>query len=73
MAGWWQGLLGQGWDGGGGAGPESVPIGFQGAEGAHEVGSGISLGRKDKHSHKQLCSLGRNILRQLCRWAGVGS
>lgn len=55
-AGWWQGLLGQGWDRGDGVGPESVHTGFQGVEGVHEVGSGITMERKDKHSHKHLCS-----------------
>lgn len=45
-------------------GPESVHIGFQGVEGIHEVGSGITVGRKDKHSHKQLCSSGRSTLRK---------
>lgn len=64
MAGWWQGLLGHGWGGGGGAEPESVHVGFQGVEGVHEEGSGITVGRKDKHSHRQLCSLGRTILGQ---------
>lgn len=54
---------GQGWDRGAGAGPESVHIGFQGVEGVHEVGSGITVGRKIKHSHKHLCSPGRSTLR----------
>lgn len=63
-AGWWQGLLGQGWDRGDGVRPESVLMGLQGVEGVHGVGSGITVGRKDRHSHMHLCSPGRNIPRQ---------
>lgn len=72
-AGWWQGLLGQGWDRGAGAGPESVRIGFQGVEGVREVGS--PWGERTNTAISSFAPQGGTSLGsgQLCGRAVVGS